>query len=169
MTFTPEILDLAKEVVSLCNQKKIMLSAAESCTGGLVVGALTEIPGASKCLMVSFVTYSNYMKTKFLGVAEETMDGKGAVSEETAREMASGALKAATSDIAVAITGIAGPKGGSPEKPVGTVHFSSARRVEGRIETHHERHYIKKTDRAGIRVEAVKIALLLLLQEAKNY
>ncbi len=109
------------------------------------------------------------MKTKVLGVNPENLDEKGAVSEDVAREMASGALKAATSEIAVAITGIAGPKGGSPEKPVGTVHFSTARRIEGAVETHHERHYIKKADRAGIRVEAVKIALLLLFQEAKNY
>lgn len=169
MTFTPEILDLAKEVVRLCNQKKIMLSAAESCTGGLVAGAITEIPGVSECLMVSFVTYHNYMKTKFLGVDPETLEEKGAVSEEVAREMASGALKAATSDIAVAITGIAGPTGGSPEKPVGTVHFSTARRIDGAVETHHERHYIKKSGRSEIRLEAVRIALGMLLQEAKNH
>lgn len=169
MTFPAEILALAEELVALCNQKKIMLTAAESCTGGLVAGAITEIPGASECLMVSFVSYSDYMKTKFLGVNPKTLDEKGAVSEEIAREMASGGLKAATSDIAVAITGIAGPGGGSPEKPVGTVHFSTARRVGSAVETHHERHYIKKTGRTEIRLEAVKLALQMLLQEAKNH
>lgn len=168
MIFSDEIIDLATQVVSLCNQKKIMVTAAESCTGGLVAGALTEIPGASECLMVSFVTYSDYMKTKFLGVDPKTLEEKGAVSEETAREMVSGALKAATSDIAVAITGIAGPGGGSPEKPVGTVHLATAHRGEAGVETHHERHYIKKTNRSEIRLEAVRIALQLLLQEAKN-
>ncbi len=169
MTFNPEILALAEEVVTLCNQKNIMLTAAESCTGGLVAGAITEIPGASKCLMVSLITYSDYMKTKVLGVNPAIMEEKGAVSEEAAREMAAGALKAATSDIAVAITGIAGPDGGSPEKPVGTVHFSTARRVKSAIETHHERHYIKKSGRSEIRLEAVRIALQMLLQEAKNF
>ena len=82
--------------------------------------------------------------------------------------MASGALKAAVSDIAVAITGIAGPDGGSGEKPVGTVHFATARRDKGGVQTHHERHYIQKKGRSEIRLEAVRIALLMLLQEAKQ-
>jgi len=168
MTFPKSILDLAAELVALCTEKEIMLTAAESCTGGLVSAAITEIPGASECLMGSFVTYSNYMKTRLLGVSEETLAEHGAVSGATVREMAAGALKATSADIGVAITGIAGPGGGSPEKPVGLVHFASARRVEGAIQTHHERHYFKEGNRSDIRMAAVETALKMLILEAKN-
>lgn len=169
MTFPKDILDLASELVALCTEKKIMVTTAESCTGGLVAAAITEIPGASECLMGSFVSYSDDMKTRMLGVSDQTLEAAGAVSEEVAREMAKGALKAASADFGVAITGIAGPGGGSPEKPVGLVHFASARRAGGAIHIHHERHYLKERGRAAIRLGAVRIALELLIQEAKHY
>ena len=169
MTFPKDILDLAAELVALCVEKKIMVTTAESCTGGLVAAAITEVPGASKCLMGSFVSYSDYMKTRILGVSDQTLEEFGAVSEAGAREMAEGALKAASADIGVAVTGIAGPSGGSKEKPVGLVHFASARRVDGAIHTHHARHYLKESGRAAIRLAAVRIALGLLIQEAKHY
>lgn len=166
--FAREISEVANELVKVCNFKKIALTTAESCTGGLVAAAITEVPGASSCLRGGLVTYSNFMKTRWLGVSEETLEKHGAVSEQTAREMAHGALKAATSDISVAITGIAGPTGGSPEKPVGTVHFATAHRTEKGIQTHHERHYIQNQSRTGVRLKSVEIALKLLLQEAEN-
>ena len=169
MTFSKDILTLAQSVVTLCTDKKIMLTTAESCTGGLVAGAITEIPGASGCLMGSFVTYSDFMKTRLLGVSPETLDEFGAVSEQTAREMASGAIKAASADVGVAITGIAGPGGGTEEKPVGLVHFASARRVDGNIHTHHEEHLFGSKNRQDIRAEAVKVALNMLELEARNY
>lgn len=169
MTYPDDILELAGALVKACSEKDIMLTTAESCTGGLVSGAITEIPGASECLGGAFVTYSNYLKTKLLGVPAGMLDEFGAVSEPVARAMAEGALKAAVADIGVAVTGIAGPTGGSPEKPVGLVHFASAHRAGHNIHTHHARHYIKKPDRHAIRIEAVRIALSLLLQEAKNY
>ena len=169
MTFPKDILDLASELVALCTEKKIMAAVAESCTGGLVAAAITEIPGASECLTGSFVSYSDDMKTRMLGVSDQTLEAAGAVSEEVAREMAKGALKAASADFGVAITGIAGPGGGSPEKPVGLVHFASARRAGGAIHIHHERHCLKERGRAAIRLGAVRIALGLLIQEAKHY
>ncbi|MCH7806739.1 MAG: nicotinamide-nucleotide amidohydrolase family protein [Proteobacteria bacterium] len=169
MTFPKDILDLASELVALCTEKKIIAATAESCTGGLVAAAITEIPGASECLKGGFVSYSDDMKTRMLGVSVQTLEAAGAVSEEVAREMAKGALKAASADFGVAITGIAGPGGGSPEKPVGLVHFASARRAGGAIHTHHERHYLKERGRAAIRLGAVRIALGLLIREAKHY
>lgn len=169
MIFSKKILARAQSIVSLCEQKKIMASVAESCTGGLVAGAITEIPGASACLKVAFVTYSDFMKTRLLGVSGKTLDEEGAVSEETAREMAEGAIKSASADIGVAITGIAGPDGGTVEKPVGLVHFASARRVGGNIHTHHEKHLFTGSDRHAIRMEAVNVALAMLEVEAKQY
>ncbi|MCH8348286.1 MAG: nicotinamide-nucleotide amidohydrolase family protein, partial [Proteobacteria bacterium] len=105
MTFPKDILDLASELVALCVKKKIIAATAESCTGGLVAAAITEIPGASECLMGSFVSYSDDMKTRMLGVSSKTLEEFGSVSEATAREMAGGALKAASADFGVAITG----------------------------------------------------------------
>jgi len=163
--FNKEILALAANIIALAQENKILLATAESCTGGLVSGALTEIPGASDCLLAGFVTYDNIIKSRVLGVDIAMIEDQGAVSEDVARAMAAGAVKAASATISVAITGIAGPRGGSPEKPVGTVHFATARREAGRIETHHERHYIKAQGRSAIRLEAVRIALSLLLRE----
>ncbi|MDI4662779.1 CinA family protein [Xanthobacter autotrophicus] len=139
------------------------LATAESCTGGLVAGALTEVPGSSDVVDRGFVTYSNAAKMAMLGVPEATLAAHGAVSEATARAMAVGALNAAGVDAAVAITGIAGPGGGSAEKPVGLVHFACARR-DGTVE-HREKRF-GDPGRTEIRRLAVLEALDLLARAA---
>ena len=111
------------EIVKLLKEKGFKITAAESCTGGLVAKMITDIPGASEVFHAGFVVYSNEMKIKLLGVKAETIKNYGAVSEQCAKEMASGALNAAGADISISITGIAGPDGGSAEKPVGTVYI----------------------------------------------
>ena len=108
----------------------LMAATAESCTGGLIAGLLTEIPGSSNVLERGFVVYSNAAKQELLGVPAETLASHGAVSEETAVAMAEGALRASRAEVAVSVTGIAGPDGGSAAKPVGLVHFACARRGE---------------------------------------
>jgi nicotinamide-nucleotide amidase len=122
------IMKLAAAVLAHCREKKLMVATAESCTGGLIAGALTEIAGSSDVVERGFVTYSNCAKSELLGVPETLIATHGAVSAEVARAMAEGALAHAPVDLAVAVTGIAGPGGGSAEKPVGLVHFAVARR-----------------------------------------
>lgn len=124
--FPPDIEALAAEVVAEAAARGRRITAAESCTGGLVAAALTQVPGASAVLDQSFVTYSNAAKADALGVPDGTLARWGAVSRETAEAMAAGALRRAGADVAIAITGIAGPGGGSPDKPVGLVHFAAA-------------------------------------------
>jgi nicotinamide-nucleotide amidase len=119
---------LAKRVLDLCRARGFLVATAESCTGGLVAGALTDIAGSSDVVDCGFVTYSDRAKQKMLGVSAATLTRHGAVSAETAAAMAKGALKKSRADIAVAITGIAGPGGGSRKKPVGLVHFAVAAR-----------------------------------------
>ena len=118
-----DIVALAAELGRLLASRRAFVTAAESCTGGLVAGAITSIPGSSGWFQRGFVTYSNEAKTEMLGVPAETLARHGAVSEETARSMAEGALRAGRADYAVAITGVAGPDGGTPTKPVGMVCF----------------------------------------------
>ncbi len=149
---------IAEKLVTLCRARGLKLTTAESCTGGLVAGAITSIPGASEVLDFGFVTYSNAAKTELLGVAAELITAIGAVSEAVALRMASGALNRAGADLAVSVTGIAGPGGGSPEKPVGTVWFGLATR-KGVIARH--RHFTG--DRDAIRAASVSFALNLLL------
>src|SRR5436853_3179328 len=122
----PETRALATRVLDACRARKWMVATAESCTGGLVAGALTEIAGSSDVVDRGFVTYSDAAKMAMLGVPEATLGQYGAVSRQTALAMASGALTRAEVDLTVAITGIAGPGGGSAEKPVGLVHFATA-------------------------------------------
>jgi len=119
-------MELAEKILSEAKIKGVKISCAESCTGGLVGAALTEIPGSSEIFNGSAVTYSNEAKKKILGVSEETLKNFGAVSEQCAKEMAEGSLKIFNSDFAVSITGIAGPDGGTELKPVGTVCFGIA-------------------------------------------
>jgi nicotinamide-nucleotide amidase len=119
---------LAERVLNACRARGWTLATAESCTGGLVAGALTDIAGSSDVVDRGFVTYSNAAKMAMLGVSEETLDTYGAVSEQTAGAMAKGALERAGVDLAVSITGIAGPGGGSATKPIGLVHFAAATR-----------------------------------------
>lgn len=117
---------LSRSLLDLCRSRRLTIATAESCTGGLVAGALTDIPGSSDVIDRGFVTYSNEAKMDMLGVRKETLDRFGAVSEETAREMAEGALARSRASITLAVTGIAGPDGGSEEKPVGLVWIGVA-------------------------------------------
>lgn len=152
---------LAEEVIAGASRRGIMLTVAESCTGGMVAAALTDIAGASAVLDRGFVTYSNAAKSDLLGVADDTLAAHGAVSGETAAEMAYGALKAAPfCQIAVAVTGIAGPGGGSAEKPVGLVWFGLAVR-DGEVVTSRHRFH---GDRTAIRLQAAETAMRLLLE-----
>jgi len=123
---------LARALLDLCRARKLTIATAESCTGGLVAATLTDIPGSSDVFDRGFITYSNEAKRKMLGLKSATLQAFGAVSEQTALAMAIGALEKADCALAVAITGIAGPGGGAPGKPVGLVHFAGAAR-DGRI------------------------------------
>lgn len=123
-----DIVQAARRLLDICKRKNLTVATAESCTAGLVAGTLTEIPGVSSMLDRGFVTYSNQAKEDMLGVTAATLARHGAVSRQTAEEMARGALAHAPVDLSVSITGIAGPDGGSPEKPVGLVHFAAASR-----------------------------------------
>ena len=122
------VLEAAERVLELCKRKGLTVATAESCTGGLVAGALSAISGSSSVLDRGFVTYSNQAKEQMLGVAPTTLEAHGAVSRQCAEEMAKGALAHAGVDLAVSITGIAGPTGATPGKPVGLVHFAAASR-----------------------------------------
>src|SRR6266481_4284033 len=123
-----ELIEQATALLDLCRKKKLKIAAAESCTGGLVAATLTEIAGSSDVFERGFVTYSNEAKQAMLGVAPATLLSHGAVSRETAEAMARGALAHAPADLAVSITGIAGPGGATPGKPVWLVHFAAAAR-----------------------------------------
>lgn len=118
----------ASELIDLCRRRKLMLATAESCTGGLIAGLITSVPGSSDVLDCGFVTYSNAAKIRMIGVSAALMKQHGAVSEEVARAMAEGTLACSGADVAIAVTGIAGPGGGTAQKPVGLVHCAAARR-----------------------------------------
>jgi nicotinamide-nucleotide amidase len=149
----------AAQLLDLCRARGLKVATAESCTGGLVTGALTEIAGSSDVVDRGFVTYSNEAKEAMLGVPSATLKRHGAVSAETAAAMASGALKNSLANIVVAITGIAGPGGGSQQKPVGLVHFAAASR-NGRLIAR-ERQY-GDIGRESVREQSVAEALDLL-------
>lgn len=119
-----EELLLEEQIVSLMCEKKLTLASAESCTGGMFASRIIDVPGVSEVFKAGFVTYANEAKQNLIGVKEETLAQFGAVSEQTAREMVLGAMKAAKADMAVATTGIAGPGGGTKEKPVGLVYIA---------------------------------------------
>lgn len=159
-----EILARAGAVLDAFKAQGLTLATAESCTGGLVAGALTAIAGSSRVVECGFVTYSNRAKTALLGVPEATLAAHGAVSEETARAMAEGALARSGADASVSITGIAGPGGGSAEKPVGLVHFAAARKG-GAVA--HRRCTFGDLGRAEVRRRAVLEALDLLAAAAR--
>ena len=149
-----EILALAQALGRVALARGIRIAAAESCTGGLVAGAITAVAGSSDWFECGYVTYSNAAKSRDLGVSTATLEKFGAVSEPAASEMAAGARRTSGADWTVAVTGIAGPAGGSPEKPVGTVCFawSGPRRTDSL-------HQRLSGDRAAIRRESVGIAL----------
>jgi nicotinamide-nucleotide amidase len=158
-----ELQAAARHLLDICRARKLKLALAESCTGGLVAAALTEIPGSSDVLDRCFVTYSNTAKQEMLGVSASVLETKGAVSKETAEAMASGALTRSGADLSAAITGVAGPGGGTAEKPVGLVHFAAARR-DGRL-LHRERRY-GDVGRTQIRGRSVLEALAMLAELA---
>ncbi len=160
MAFPPPLLSLAEDVLQRCRESGMKLATAESCTGGLVSACLTAVAGSSDVVDRGFVTYSDDAKARMLGVATDLLATFGAVSEQVSRAMAEGALKHSTADISVSLTGIAGPGGGTAEKPVGLVHMASAR---SGCETIHERHLFGG-DRGHVREQAVAAALRLLLR-----
>ncbi|WP_034994941.1 CinA family protein [Beijerinckia mobilis] len=163
--FSESLLRRAEALLALYRGKGLMLATAESCTGGLVAGLLTEIAGSSDVVERGFVTYSNEAKIDCLGVPEATIIGFGAVSSETARAMAKGALAHSRADVAVAITGIAGPGGGSAAKPVGLVHFGCARKERPLV------HRVRRFGAIGrdqVRAAAIHVALDLLFEAAED-
>ncbi|MEZ5996718.1 MAG: CinA family protein [Hyphomonadaceae bacterium] len=157
--FAADITRAAAAILDACRSRGLRLAAAESCTGGLIAGALTAIPGSSDVFERGFVTYSNEAKAEMLGVPSPLIAAHGAVSEEVARAMAEGALAHARADIAVAVTGVAGPGGGSAAKPVGLVHIACARR--GRATAHSQCRF-GDIGRDAVREETVRAALSML-------
>ena len=158
-----DIAALAARVLAAARARGLKIATAESCTGGLVAAALTDIAGSSDVVDRGFVTYSNAAKHDMLGVPAATLDSHGAVSAETAQAMATGAIAHSTADITVAITGIAGPSGGTADKPVGLVHFAAAAR-DGRL-VHRERRF-GDIGRAEVRRRSVIAALEMLAELA---
>jgi nicotinamide-nucleotide amidase len=159
----PELVEKAKRVIEANRAAGLRVAVAESCTGGLVCAALTEIAGCSDVFEAGFVTYSNEAKGEMLAVSNDVLDTFGAVSVATAWSMAQGALKRSRADVAVAITGIAGPGGGTPRKPVGTVIFARARRGENPRDITADSRDFGDLGRAGIRLQAAMCALELLM------
>ena len=159
----PELVAAARKVVDANRAAGRRIAVAESCTGGLVCAALTEVPGSSDVFEAGFVTYSNATKMALLGVSEDVLDTFGAVSIAVAWGMAQAALTRAKADVAVAITGIAGPGGGSERKPVGTVVFARACRGESPKEIVADQREFGDLGRGGVRLQAALCALELLL------
>lgn len=158
---------LAHKVVLLARQKHMLLTTAESCTGGLLAAALTGVRGVSDVFAGGFITYSNDMKRRILGVSSRTLYHYGAVSKATARSMAKKALDKTSASMAISVTGIAGPAGGSVLKPVGLVHFAVARKLKKRIAIYHEKHIFRNLGRNSVRQAAVRQALKMLAQHLK--
>ncbi|WP_428661711.1 CinA family protein [Reyranella sp.] len=156
--FDHEMREAAEHVLLACRKKKLKVVTAESCTGGLIAAALTAIAGSSDVVDRAFVTYSNEAKREMIGVPWDAILGHGAVSEPVARAMATGALARSNADIAVSVTGVAGPGGGSEEKPVGLVHFGA---VRAGFEPIVERH-VFPGDRDRIRRLTVLTALAMV-------
>ncbi len=159
MSFDPAMLAQAEQVLAECRRASLMLATAESCTGGLIAACLTEIPGSSDVFERGFVTYSNAAKHDLLGVPEQLLADHGAVSGQVAQAMAAGAIKNSRAGLAIAVTGIAGPDGGSADKPVGLVWFGLARC--GQAATAKKR-YFEAPGRNAIRLATVCTALELL-------
>lgn len=163
--FQPELLERANQIVERARAAKLMIATAESCTGGLVAALLTEVPGSSAVLERGFVTYSNVAKAELLGIDPLLIERHGAVSEAVAEAMAVGAVRAAHAQIAVSVTGVAGPGGGSEMKPVGLVHFGGAM---GDTLLHREERF-GDLGREGIRLASVSTALSILEELLERY
>lgn len=159
--YSTEILAEAKALIDACAAAGIKMATAESCTGGLIGGALTAVPGSSAVFDRGFLTYSNEAKAEVLGVDTGVIEANGAVSEPVARAMAEGALARAPVGLTVAVTGIAGPGGGSADKPVGTVHFATA--APGKATLHE--HHVFPGDRDAVRDATVLAALQLAARQ----
>lgn len=151
--------ELVGELLVACRQRNLRLTTAESCTGGLVAAALTAVAGSSAVFERGFVTYSNEAKTEILGVPKTMIDRHGAVSEAVARAMAEGAIAHSRADLAISITGVAGPDGGTAAKPVGLVHFATARRNGATMAEMR----LFPGDRDSVRLAAVAAALRLIV------
>jgi len=159
--FPPALQEKAARLLDICRARGNRIATAESCTGGLVAGLLTELPGSSDVVERGFVTYSNEAKQECLGVSAALLQQYGAVSEPVARAMAEGALVHSRTDLAVSVTGVAGPGGGSATKPVGLVHLGVSR--AGGITLHREYRF-GDIGRGEVRMKAVEAALALLLE-----
>lgn len=157
--FPQDLIRTAETLLATLRARQLMLATAESCTGGLIAGVLTEIAGSSHVVERGFVTYSNEAKTELIGVPPEMIAAQGAVSKEVALAMAAGALAHSRAHIAVAVTGIAGPGGGSAEKPVGLVHLAAERR--GKPPIHRECRF-GDIGRHGVRMATVAVAFELV-------
>lgn len=155
----PNLVSLAEDVLTRAKNAGLKAATAESCTGGLIAASLTAVPGSSAVFERGFVTYSNEAKTEMLGVPADLIARLGAVSREVAIAMAEGALQNSHADIAVSVTGVAGPDGGSAEKPVGLVHFAAARK--GRATIAQEQRF-GSIGRAGIQEASAAFALQLI-------
>ncbi|QFY60041.1 CinA family protein [Rhizobium grahamii] len=162
--FPDDIIAHAEAIIRDFAASGLMVSTAESCTGGLIAGVLTEISGSSAVVDRGFVTYTNTAKMEMLGVQEETLIRFGAVSEETARQMVHGALFRSRAAIAVAVTGIAGPGGGSAQKPVGLVHLAAKSRTGGLL---HRKMLYGDIGRAEVRLATVRTALSMIRELAQ--
>src|SRR5438270_11372371 len=163
--FDDDVIAAVNAFLAVAKEKKLTAATAESCTGGLVAAAISEIPGSSDVLDRGFVTYSNEAKQAMLGVTAITLDSFGAVSRETAEAMAAGALSHEPVDLSASITGIAGPGGGSRDKPVGLVHFAAAARG-GRVI--HQQRQFGDIGRAQVRRACVLQALAMLRELAQQ-
>jgi nicotinamide-nucleotide amidase len=159
--FPPDIEVLAREVIQRAADTGLSIATAESCTGGLVAGALTAIAGSSAAVDRGFVTYSNAAKAEMLGVPAALIERHGAVSEPVARAMAEGARARSDADLSVSVTGIAGPGGGSEDKPVGLVHFAS----DGPLGVRREAHRFGDIGREAVRLQSVRTALRMLREQ----
>lgn len=155
--------NLAEKLLQVANNRNIKVCTAESCTGGLISSYITEVSGSSDVFERGFVTYSNEAKHELLGVPNEMLETYGAVSQEVAIAMAEGALANSNADISVAVTGVAGPTGGTEEKPVGLVHIATARKTGETI--HEECHF--DGDREEVRLATVERALEMLIEECE--
>jgi nicotinamide-nucleotide amidase len=155
--YTDAMRKRCEELLEFCRDRKFKIATAESCTGGAIATLLTEIPGSSKAFERGFVTYSNESKTEMLGVDKSLIDKHGAVSAEVASAMAKGALKNSHADIAISVTGIAGPDGGTLEKPVGLVYLGVATKNGVKAAEHRF-----KGNRCDVRLSSIKAALSML-------
>ncbi|GJL89869.1 MAG: competence damage-inducible protein A [Minwuia thermotolerans] len=162
---TERLISDAAELLEFLRERQLMLATAESCTGGMIAGTLTEVAGSSDVVDRGFVTYSNEAKQDMLGIPPALIREHGAVSEPVAVAMAEGALRNSRADIAVSVTGVAGPGGGTDTKPVGLVHIACARRGKATV---HQRHVFADRGRGWIRQETVAQAFRVVAQQART-